>query len=327
MHIGLLADRGRVAELARHGREDVLRGVAAAVRGDPARLAGQPRQFERLHRAVPGAEVLRGEALAAQALLALDRLAEVVVDVGRRDAVRFAVLAHVLEQRLPRQLLAAAHDLRHARVLERGLVHHAALAAKAQPQRLALHRRMPVAQRGQAVGTVAARVLLVAHAHQRGVEQPHQRGQHLRPGRRARALAGLQVALHPRADARQRAREGLEPVELGLVLQRAPVGVVAVLLAAARIEARGLQVAVGQRADPHLVVGRRYRQHADARELVRVAHPLAARVAVAKLRAVPQAPDARHVGVHVDQPVRDRRGLGRRPSRGGCCVRHGGCVV
>lgn len=210
-------------------------------------------------------------------------------------------------------------------------MHHAALAPEAQPQRRALHGRVPVAQRGEAEGAVAAGVFLVAHAQQRGVEQPHQGCQHLlATGRLGRCRAFLQVARDAGADARQREPEGLEALELGLVLEKPPVGVVAVLLAAAGIDAGGLEVAIGQRADPHLRVGRRNGQHADAGELVRVAHPAALRVAVAEVLAVLQSPDARHVGVHVDQAVGNgrgrRRGPGGRGGRSGA-GRHGVCVV
>jgi hypothetical protein len=88
----------------------------------------------------------------------------------------------------------------------------------------------------------------------------------------------------------------------------APARVIAVLLAAARVAAGGLQVSQFERADPHAGPGRRNRQCADARQRLGVAHGLAVGVDVAELRAVLLARDARHVVVHVAQAGGARRG-------------------
>ncbi len=99
---------------------------------------------------MPGAEVLGREVAAAD-------FAQVVVDVGRTDTPGLARLVFVLEQLLARNRLAAPHDQRDPRVVERHLVLDAALAAKAQLEGAAVHRGVPVAQRRQPIRAVAAR--------------------------------------------------------------------------------------------------------------------------------------------------------------------------
>ena len=240
--------------------------------------------------------------------------AQVVVDVARRQATGLAVLVLVLEQVLARQLLAAPHDARHARIVDLGAVHDAALALEVQPERRALDVGMAVAQRGEAIGAVAGRVFLVAHAQEGGVEQAHQGGQHALPVERGVA-AGGQVARDTGADARQGLAEGLEPLELAFVLQGPPLRVVAILLATARIDAGGLQVTLRERADPDIGVGRRDRQAVDARDLPGIAQPAAGRVLVAEAFAMPETTQAGHVGIDVDQAAGE--GVGSRVGGGG----------
>src|SRR6185503_16683054 len=90
------------------------------------------------------------------------QVANVVVDVGRIDGRRPAVLVEILKQLLPGQVAATAHDARDPGVLDRDLVEHAALAAKVKADRAAPEGDVAVLERGQAERTVGARVLLVA---------------------------------------------------------------------------------------------------------------------------------------------------------------------
>ena len=66
-----------------------------------------------------------------------------------------------------------------------------------------------------------------------------------------------QVALDALAQARQHLAELEHAAELGAVARLAVLRVVAVLLAAARVARRGLDVAVGIGADPHVGPRRR----------------------------------------------------------------------
>jgi hypothetical protein len=105
-----------------------------------------------------------------------------------------------------------------------------------------------VAQRGQAVGLVFAGVLVVADAHHGRFQQVDDGGQHFfarQAGQRQRAVDFL-------ADQRQGLAELDHAFVLDLVARLAPFGVVAVLLAPARVAPGGLQVAVGLRADPDI---------------------------------------------------------------------------
>ncbi|MNT16330.1 hypothetical protein D3C72_1514280 [compost metagenome] len=87
------------------------------------------------------------------------------------------------------------------------------------------------------------------------------------------------------------------------------------MLASARIAAGGLQVAVGQGADPHVFVRRRYRKLVDASDFRVVGNALAVGIQVVKGAAVdPYAAIAGQGVVHIDQGGINggRRGVGKR---------------
>jgi hypothetical protein len=154
-----------------------------------------------------------------------------------------------------------------------------------------------VAQRGQAVGAVAARVFGIADPHQGLGHQRHHHRQHLV----ARIAGQRHVAAQAPAQARQGLAEGDDPLELAVAAQLRPVGVVAVLLAPPRVAAGGLHMAVGLGADPYLGIGRRDRQLTDALQGLRIAHRAAVGQAVAEAGAGAAAGDARLLVADIDQ--------------------------
>ncbi|VWC30193.1 hypothetical protein BPS26883_06363 [Burkholderia pseudomultivorans] len=241
-----------------HGLDDLL----ARFRDTAVRRAAQQR--ERLHAAGPGPVVLRGEFRAGD-------LAQIVVHVRRADRVAFAVVVDVLEQFVPRQLGAAPHDSRDARIVDRHVVLDAALADEAQPHLPRFDLQMPLAQRRQPVRLVLARVFRVADARERRVEQPDDRRDDLL----ARHAGPREVARDAGADTRQRERERGHSRILVRVARRSPLRVIAVLLAPARVAAGRLQMAARVRADPDVGVRGRNRERVDSRDLVRIADPLA----------------------------------------------------
>src|SRR5690606_9642260 len=103
----------------------------------------------------------------------------------------------------------------------------------------------------------------------------------------------LQVRTQAPAQARQRLAEGDGALELAVAAGLAPLRVVAVLLAAARIAARRLHMAVGAAADPDVGVRRRDRQRTDPRQRRGVADHRAVGVAVAEAGAGTATGDAR----------------------------------
>ena len=132
------------------------------------------------------------------------------------------------------------------------------------------------------------RVLLVADADQRRLEQPHDRGQHLL----ARQAAAARGRARPRrgcAAAPGRTRSCGSYLASSRDL--APARVVAVLLAAPRVAAGRLDVAVGERADPDVRPGRRDGERADAAQ--RVARRAPAAVGGRGSEALAGAPAAR----------------------------------
>src|SRR4029079_442900 len=148
---------------------------------------------------------------------------------------------------------SATHRGREPPVTEPDLVLLAGLAAEAERDRRPVDPGVAIVERGQAERPIEPCVLIVADTDQGQLQQPDDGGPQLLPGEaRPREVA---VDLFP--DRRQSAGEGDEPLELGGVAPRAVAGVVAVLLAAARVTAGRLEVAVGPRADPDVGPGGR----------------------------------------------------------------------
>src|SRR5258705_11273218 len=244
MNVALAADRGRVAELLGHlaDRRDELTLGGQLGRNPPP--PGQTRG--RQHGARPGTEIFGRE-------IPFGDGTQVVVDVARFHDVRLPAFVDVLEQLVPRNLLTSAHDGGELAVLELDAVLFARLAPKVEPHPRAADVDVVLAQRGEAVRTILARVLVVADADERQVEESNDGGEHLlawKPGAR-------EVGLDARADRRKRFAERGQAVELRFVARGAPVGVVAILLASLRIAACRLHVASFRGADPDVGPGRR----------------------------------------------------------------------
>src|ERR1700690_3848347 len=96
--------------------------------------------------------------------------------------------------------------------------------------------------------------------------------------------------LDPPAQSRLRAAKSLHVVKLQLVALVPPRGVIAILLAAAAVEARRLQVSVGAGRDPNRGPRGRYRQPMDAIEHDGVLDRLAVLVEIQKARTHSLAP-------------------------------------
>src|SRR4029079_9407718 len=139
-------------------------------------------------------------------------------------------------------------DPRELRVVHADAVELAALAAELEFHAGAIHLHVAVAHGRQAEGIVLLGVTLVAYADAGPLEQLHEEREHLA----ARQPGDGHVGAHLAADARQGPRECGEALELVGVAQLAPARVLAILLAAARVPARGLQVAALVGADPHV---------------------------------------------------------------------------
>ena len=303
MHVPRAAHRRRVAEerrdLADHARE-----IALPCRRRPTRRT-RPQGDQRLQRAGPRAEQFRRAAGTRE-------LRQVAVHVGGIDAAAPAGLVLVLEQELAGQVLAGLHDPRDAPVADLHAMQLAALAAELELEARAGDADVAVAHRREAERPVRARVLLVADPHERRLEQPHERREDLL----ARHAGEREVASHPPAQRRERAREVDQLVVLRLVADLAPARVVAVLLAPPRVTSDGLDVAAGRRADAHVRPRRRDRECADSFEIGASAQGTAGGPAVAEPPSRPHPPDGGSLIRDVAQPraARVGRGLGREPA-------------
>ena len=140
---------------------------------------------------------------------------------------------------------------------------------------------MAIAHRGEPERAVLARIAFVPDADEGRLEQAYHRCVHLL----ARQPRPAQVRRDPAPDDGQCARELGEAAELILVAHAAPLRMVAVLLASARVATRGLEMAACGSADPHVRPGRRNGERADAIQDGVVAHRLACRIA-SELQAI-----------------------------------------
>jgi len=227
--------------------------------GDAHALVALPSSAQHggdVHAPRPRAEIL-GADFAAGDLL------QVIVHVGRADRLHLARFVLVLEQLLPRQVPAAAHDARELRVVHGDAVELAALAAELEFHARAAHLHVAVAHGGEAEGVVLLGIALVADANRGALEEPHDERQHLAARQPGKGDVGARLA----ADARQRLGEFHQMVELVGVAHLSPARVVAVLLAAARVAARDLEMSALVAADPH--VGPRGRNHEEPDALER----------------------------------------------------------
>src|SRR6185295_19831781 len=105
-------------------------------------------------------------------------LAQVLVDVLRADGPRLTVLVQVLEQLLPRQVLAAPHDAGQPRVRYLHVIDLAALAAEPEANSRRADLRVPVTERSKAERAIIACVLRIADPDEALLEQPHHCCQH-----------------------------------------------------------------------------------------------------------------------------------------------------
>jgi hypothetical protein len=126
------------------------------------------------HGSGPGAEILGGDVISADLL-------QIRIDVGRGDGLFRAGLVDVLEQVLPGQFLALAHDLGDAPVLDLQPPRLAALALEVEFERGAVDLDMAVAQGRQAEALVLFDVVLVADPDQCGFEKDAPRAPALFP--------------------------------------------------------------------------------------------------------------------------------------------------
>jgi len=248
------------------------------------------------HRRTPGPEFLRRAIRAAH-------FAQVVVHVGGAHGARLPVL-DVLEQLVSRKVEAAPQNPREPAVGERHVVLAARLAAKAQADAIAGHLDVACAKRREPEAAVVAAIALLTDAHERPIEEPDHRGQNLASWQARRR----EVAGDGAPDRGQPGGEVGEAVELVQVAQGAPLHVVAILAAAARVAAGRLQMAVRVAADPHRRPRRRNRERIDARDLRGVGELAALAVDVAERVGGAFAPPSCVVRPAVAQRAYDQYG-------------------
>src|SRR5690606_5307643 len=119
------------------------------------------------------------------------------------------------------------------------------------------------------------------------------------------------VVLDALAQTGQGASEGGQALELVLCGMGRPVGMIAVLLAPARIAPRRLNMAGGARTDPDIGPGRRDGQAADAVQRGGVPDQVAVRIPIAEAATGATARQAGAVVIAPGQPF-GRGGIGRR---------------
>src|SRR5512142_2350046 len=169
---------------------------------------------------------------------------------------------------------------------------------------------MARSERRETVALVLLRVLRVTDADERRLEKAEDGREDLEAGQ----LRHPEVLVDARADLRERSREVEHPLVLRLVAHLTKALVIPILLAPLRVAARGLKVTTWIRRDPDVGPGGRYREPADAPELLPVGDRLAvgADVTEAATRSMP--PDPPPLVARIAQPrvLRGRDDLRRR---------------
>src|SRR6185295_154318 len=172
---------------------------------------------------------------------------------------------------------------------------HAALAAKTEIQFRTVDLDVLHAQRCQAIGTVFARILIVADTDQGFVQQLHDRGENLAPAQFRRA----QVPFGTLPDGRQHFAEFQHVPKFRLIARIAIARMVTVLFPAPGIARRGLYMTVGIRRDPHISPCRRNDECIDPAPLLRIRDPFPVRLEKNPSLAGPAAGDAGHAVRHI----------------------------
>ena len=276
--VGGAADRGSVPEVLRDRAHDILhhRLLVALLRRGIERTERGGGRYGR-H---PRTEVLGGH-------LGVGSLAQVVVHVVRVDRRRCTVVVEVLEQPLPGDLLALPEHAGDAPVLGVHLVPQPALAGEDEGDLGPGDARVLVAQGGEPVRAVVARVLVVPDPDERRLQQLYDGREDLLAGNALQGQIGIDASPHRG----QRRREERQAVELDPVAERGPVRVVPVLQPSSCVATDCLQMRVGEVADPH--VGPRGRDDDAADPLQRrvVVDPRAVVMVVAEATAPSYPPD------------------------------------
>src|SRR5215472_5071396 len=178
-----------------------------------------------------------------------------------------------------------------------------ALALEAEGDLRAIDLDVFVAQCREAVASVLLRVLLIAHANVGLLHEADDCCKHFF----ARKIGQPKVLPDVLADAAECLSKLDHALILCLVADFAPSGVIAALLAAARVATCCLKGTVRNRADPDASPGRRNDEGADAAQRVFVVDGCATRRRIAKALATAHAADARLRIRDVAQPSRLRR--------------------
>ena len=296
MDIAFATHGARVAEATGDSIDDLVRGEGEFPPGTGRLEGGEPQ--ERLNRASPCAEVLRGERSACGR-------ANVGVHVVRGDVAPLACVVDILEELLAGQILRSLDDPGDAAIRHLQSPFLARLALESEPQGRAFDRDVPVAERRDPEAAVVASIGRIAHPDHRDVEKARHGREHLVPSQAAPA----EVGVDPPAQAGQGAGELDQVGVLHLVAAGGPPLVVAVLLAAARVLAGHLQVAVRARGDPDVGPRRRDDESPDPVQDGGIADPLAVGPEVAEAFSCAPPPDASLAVVCVDQRHLGRRGF------------------
>src|SRR6185295_351413 len=289
VNVVFAANRSRISQALRNGIDCTIDvALCFALRGRRTHLA----QFHASqHCPAPGTEVFRRD-------IATAYFTQISVHVVRRDRFPFSGADEVLEQFLARQILAALHDARDTPVGNGNRMLHAAFSPETETQFRSVDLHMLHTQSCQSVGTVFARVFVVAHADQRLVQQLHYRGEYLAPAQ----LGAAQITFRTLANGGQHFAQLEHVAKLRLVASIAITRMVAVLLPAPGIARRSLDVAFRVRADPYVGPRRRNNQAVDAAALLRINDPLAAGLEENPTPAGTPAADAGHAVGDIVQP-------------------------
>ncbi len=281
VHIGAARHRRGVAQLLGH----LFHHRRLDPPGDPPRHRGigLGERRRRQHHAVPGAQVL-------DRVLVADQLLEPVVEVvGAHLRPSGCGAAHQQPVAAVPPSHQRTHRPDHFAILDPHGAPDPALGREVELHRVTPDRHVLAQQGGQPVGLVLLGVLLAAGTEVAAIEQPQPQRQHPLAGQ----TPGGQVLGDSGPPGRQLGGQLQHPVELLLRAFLLPRAVVQVLAATGRVDADGLDVAVGVGRDPHFLPRRRNDQILDALQGFGIAHRGAVRRVIRESLTAPFAGDPR----------------------------------
>jgi hypothetical protein len=293
----LPADRFRVVEFGCHCRNRLVQDSLSPCR--PFFVARSEEQPGGQGRSLPSSKVLRREVMAGS----FEEIRVYGHGIGGNNV---PVGIAILERMRARQSPELTKQPYQPAIGDIDLAMNARFTAKAQVGDSATELHMPIAKRGKSIRVIRAHILFVTNSNRCEIEQCHHSGKDACGGH----FIAAEIACDATAKFGQQLRACFQPPKLGRIGDCPPSLMVEILFAAAGIVARCLKVAIGRRADPHVVPSRWNCQSFDSRKVLAISQTPAAEVEIDESMAIYGARKTSFLVKYVSQICKSGKFLG-----------------